>query len=287
MSFTRATTGEQITSKYDVALLPGYPEIDEGCEYAHCSRAVFMLAVNKLSQDDQEAGGTGSITLKTKSGLAISTFEYDFRAAGDPEVVGWNPKVFPLDGGVSVNMYVKNFPQAGCNSDSTCAQKAKNSGLSVQIDSAPVFLQSLQDSNGMLVVTFVAPAKGRCISGQTSSVVIRQSSCVHGVLPNATSRNQCLGRGGRRWRFHCYHSARLVEQYRHPCRKGHPDSKYHCSLYRRHNAEQVHPDEPCDPLRGKQCDRQAGTYFARQAAEVPSMPFPACAEKIFVVARLF
>ena len=54
-----------------------------------------------------------------------------------------------------------------------------------------------------------------------------------------------------------------------------------------HNAEQVHTDEPCDPLRGKQCDRQAGTYFARQAAEVPSMPFPACAEKIFVVARLF
>jgi hypothetical protein len=111
---------------------------------------VFKVAVDILNQDDQDAGGTGSITLKS-SGIAISTFEYAFRAAGDPEVVEWDPKVLPLDGVVSVNIYVKNFPQAGCSSNSTCAQKAENLGLSVEIDSATVALQSSQDSNGMLV----------------------------------------------------------------------------------------------------------------------------------------
>jgi hypothetical protein len=154
MMFTR-TGGEQ--SNYDVALLPGYPKMDEGCKYAHCSIAEFKLAVDILSKIDQEAGGTGSITLKASS-IAISTFEYVFKKASDPEVVGWNPKALPLDGGVSVNIYVKNFPQAGCSSDLTCAQKSENLGLSVQIDSATLAPQSLQDSNGMLVVAFVAPA---------------------------------------------------------------------------------------------------------------------------------
>ena len=93
-------------------------------------------------------------------------------------VMGWNPQDLICYGGVLVNVYVKNFFCPGCNSDSTCGQKAENLGLLVQIDSATVAPQSLQNSNGALVVTFVAaPAiekagayKGTLLLWDTSSV---------------------------------------------------------------------------------------------------------------------
>ena len=71
-------------------------------------------------------------------------------------VVGWNPADLLFYGGLFVKNDVKKFSDAGCNSDSTCGQKAENLGLSMQIDSATVAPQCLQDSNGALVVTFVA-----------------------------------------------------------------------------------------------------------------------------------
>jgi hypothetical protein len=71
-------------------------------------------------------------------------------------VVGWNPADLLFYEGLFVKNDVKKFSDAGCNSDSTCGQKAENLGLSMQIDSATVALQCLQDSNGALVVTFVA-----------------------------------------------------------------------------------------------------------------------------------
>jgi len=70
--------------------------------------------------------------------------------------LGWNPGDLLLYGGLFVKNDVKKFSDAGCNSDSTCGQKAENLGLSMQIDSPTVAPQCLQDLNGALVVTFVA-----------------------------------------------------------------------------------------------------------------------------------
>ncbi len=70
--------------------------------------------------------------------------------------LGWNPGDLLFYGGLFAKNDVKKFSDAGCNSDSTCEQKAENLGLSMQIDSATVAPQCLQDSNGALVVTFVA-----------------------------------------------------------------------------------------------------------------------------------
>ena len=83
-------------------------------------------------------------------------------AAGLPSVVLVRPVKIPLVGEVNVTIFLKNFPNLvykGSSDPPTCAQVAKEKGLKVKSQNIvnPVNL-NLEDSNGMLVLKFLAPA---------------------------------------------------------------------------------------------------------------------------------
>ena len=79
---------------------------------SYCSVAEFELELPSLSEEDQEAGGTGTIYIQSKSGISVPGFSYDFRKAGDPEVLAFFPMALDLDGGEEFQIYLKNFPNA-------------------------------------------------------------------------------------------------------------------------------------------------------------------------------
>jgi hypothetical protein len=158
MLFMRKGAEEQ--TKYNVTLVPKYPirMMDEGCQFSHCSLAEFKLEVPKLDTDDIQQGGIGSISLVSKSKVYIRPFAYTFMPGGDPEIVSLNPKFVPLNGG-TIAMYVKNFPSPDCHVNSSCSKEAAGLSLNFVDDSiGPIRPPSLADSNGMLVITFVAIA---------------------------------------------------------------------------------------------------------------------------------
>ncbi len=93
--------------------------------------------------------------------------------------LGWNPADLLFYGGLFVKNDVKKFSDAGCNSDSTCGQKAENLGLSMQIDSATVAPQCLQDSNVALVVTLVAAPAIKKAGEYKCTLLLRDASSVN------------------------------------------------------------------------------------------------------------
>ncbi len=126
-------------------------------------------------------------------------------------VVGWNPADLLFYGVLFVKNDVKKFADAGCNSDSTCGQKAENLGLSMQIDSATVARLCLQDSNGALGVTFVATSVACAIilfgaalyptkiENKTSSEYLAGKAKVmmEGAKKNSQEREDAAGKLGR------------------------------------------------------------------------------------------
>ena len=151
----------------------GSRNMDESCSDTYCSLYEFILMVPSLAQADQEQGGTGRLQI-TADSIAVE-LDLTFRAVGEPSVHQVVPKKLETSASMQdVQLYVRNFPSAGCKATS-CVEEAMNAGLEIEFASltSPANDYVAEDLNGLLVLTFQAPLSNKAgrVSGilQTSS----------------------------------------------------------------------------------------------------------------------
>ena len=137
--------------------------MDQECSARFCSMIQFKLRVPALHAADQGNGGSAEISLTSK-GAPVQVafgFVFKFKAAGAPSIELVQPMALALEGKVPVTVFLKNFPNAVCktNTPPTCGKEATDGGVTIGFVnpglSSPVDVTA-KDSNGMLLLTFTA-----------------------------------------------------------------------------------------------------------------------------------
>ena len=171
---------------YAVDVLIVQPLMEISCIYSYCSLAEIQLRVPELSQDDQEVGGTGIIEILSKTSKKSVRAAVVFRALDDSYVELLEPQSAPLSGQITLTLFVKIF---------VTADEAEKRGLEVQFEhlaSPPPHLIDLQDSAGMLLVSFLVPPSFEAGYQSGRIFVPAQSDKLGNLVASAQSLNFTL-----------------------------------------------------------------------------------------------
>lgn len=153
------------STEYELEISAIVRLMDQTCQQAFCSLVEFQLLVPALLDKDSDTGGTSNINIISSQDSEPISFNFVFRAAGSPMVETVAPGVLSLSQAEQVKLFLKHFPTSDCsaNTPPSCSEDAVARGLFIEFDDllSPGQELALEDSNGMLVVTFPAPISER------------------------------------------------------------------------------------------------------------------------------